>query len=344
LAHQALLAKAENDAMQKHSVPEIMIAMTSALVLEAVLLVGQAFAQEGKGVKVRIAQAAIASAFAPYWVASQRGMFKSNGIDVDLTLLGPAASSQALASDDIDILSASGEGINLRAEGMDVKYFGTVNHVLDFGLYARKGGPSSISAREFEGKSIAVTSPGSATDIFARYILAQYSIDHSKLKFLFTQGLPAIHSGLSSGQFDLGGLSVPLSLYAESDMSIQTLIASGQARVPGTTASLIAKTSWIRNHETEAKAILRSLSTSVRWMRERPEETQEIIAGNLKIKDKNILQKIYSIYTKIWGTPNLEADQAGLKIALMYSPTPKAKAISIDDLIYENNKLARTTP
>ena len=57
------------------------------------LLVGQAFAQEGKGVKVRIAQAAIASAFAPYWVASQRGMFKSNGIDVDLTLLGPAASS-----------------------------------------------------------------------------------------------------------------------------------------------------------------------------------------------------------------------------------------------------------
>ena len=41
--------------------------MTSALVLEAVLLVGQAFAQEGKGVKVRIAQAAIASAFAPYW-------------------------------------------------------------------------------------------------------------------------------------------------------------------------------------------------------------------------------------------------------------------------------------
>ncbi len=330
--------------MQKHSVPEIMIAMTSALVLEAVLLVGQAFAQEGKGVKVRIAQAAIASAFAPYWVASQRGMFKSNGIDVDLTLLGPAASSQALASDDIDILSASGEGINLRAEGMDVKYFGTVNHVLDFGLYARKGGPSSISAREFEGKSIAVTSPGSATDIFARYVLAQYSIDHSKLKFLFTQGLPAIHSGLSSGQFDLGGLSVPLSLYAESEQSIQTLIVSGQARVPGTTASLIAKTSWIRNHETEAKAILRSLSTSVRWMRERPEETQEIIAGNLKIKDKNILQKIYSIYTKIWGTPNLEADQAGLKIALMYSPNPKAKAISIDDLIYENNKLARATP
>ncbi len=290
--------------------------MTSALVLEAVLLVGQAFAQEGKGVKVRIAQAAIASAFAPYWVASQRGMFKSNGIDVDLTLLGPAASSQALASDDIDILSASGEGINLRAEGMDVKYFGTVNHVLDFGLYARKGGPSSISAREFEGKSIAVTSPGSATDIFARYVLAQYSIDHSKLKFLFTQGLPAIHSGLSSGQFDLGGLSVHLSLYAEREQSIQTLIASGQARVPGTTASLIAKTSWIRNHETEAKAILRSLSTSVRWMRERPEETQEIIAGNLKIKDKNILQKIYSIYTKIWGTPNLEADQAGSDSAL----------------------------
>jgi len=328
--------------MQKPSVLEIITAMMSALVLAAVLLLGQAFAQEGKGSKVRIAQAAVASAFAPYWVASERGMFKSNGIDVNLTLLGPAASSQALAAEDIDILSASGEGINLRAEGVDVKYFGTVNHVLDFGLYARKAGPRSISASEFEGRSIAVTSPGSATDIFARYILAQYEIDPRKLKFLFTQGLPAIHSGLSSGQFDLGGLSVPLSLYAESDKSIQTLIQSGQAKVPGTTASLIAKTSWIRNHETEAKAILRALSTSVKWMRKHPGETQEIIAANLKEQDT--LQKIYSIYTKIWGTPNLEADQAGLKIALMYSPNPKAKTISVEDLIYENNKLARAIP
>ena len=103
--------------MKKPSVLEIIIAMMHAVLLAAVLLLGQAFAQEGKGSKVRIAQAAVASAFAPYWVASERGMFKSNGIDVNLTLLGPAASSQALAAEDIDILSASGEGINLRAEG-----------------------------------------------------------------------------------------------------------------------------------------------------------------------------------------------------------------------------------
>ena len=79
-------------------------------------------------------------------------------------------------------------------------------------------------------------------------------------------------------------------------------------------------------------------------MREHSEETQEIIAAHLKIKEQDTLQKIYSIYTKIWGTPNLEADQAGLKTALMYSPVPKAKTISVDDLIYENNKLARAIP
>ena len=79
-------------------------------------------------------------------------------------------------------------------------------------------------------------------------------------------------------------------------------------------------------------------------MRERPEETQEIIAAYIKIKDTKMLQKIYAVYTKIWGTPNLEADQAGLKVALMYAPNPKAKTVSVDDLIYENNKLARAIP
>ncbi len=79
-------------------------------------------------------------------------------------------------------------------------------------------------------------------------------------------------------------------------------------------------------------------------MREHSEQTQEIIAARLKIKERDTLQKIYSIYTKIWGTPNLEADQAGLKIALIYSPNPKSKAVSVDDLIYENNKLAHAIP
>lgn len=301
-----------------------------------------ALAQTARGAKIKIGQAAIATAFAPYWVATERGIFRSNGVDVDLSLLGPAASSQALASDDIDILAASGEGINLKAEGMDVKYFGTVNHYLDFGLYAKKGGPHSISPAEIEGRSLAVTSPGSATDIFARHLLGQYKIDPSKVKFIYTQGLPAIYTGLSSGNFDLGSLSVPTSFYAESDKSVQTLLPSGEAKVPGTTASLIAKSGWIRTHETEAKAVLRALADTISWMRQHPEETQEIMGAYLKIKEKNTLQRIYLVYVKIWGIPNLEVDREGLRVALMYSSSPKAKAVTVDDLIYENNRLAKS--
>ena len=331
---------------RKDSVLITLLAIMGALGLVATLPPVQgtevAFAQIARGAKIKIAQAAIATAFAPYWVATERGIFRSNGVDVELSLLGPAASSQALASDDIDILSASGEGINLKAEGMDIKYFGTVNHYLDFGLYAKKGGPHSISPAEMEGRSLAVTSPGSATDIFARYLLGQYNIDPSKVKFIYTQGLPAIYTGLSSGQFDLGSLSVPISFNAESDKSIQTLLPSGEAKVPGTTASLIAKTSWIRNHEMEAKAILRSLANSISWMRQHPEETQEIMGTYLKLKEKSTLQKIYLVYVRIWGIPNLEVDREGLKVALMYSANPKAKALTVDDLIYENNRLAKS--
>lgn len=329
-----------------HSLLTILLAIAGILGTVALVPLisgtGNAFAQNSGGTKIKIGQAAIATAFAPYWVAAERGVFKTNGVDVDLSLLGPAASSQALASDDIDTLSASGEGINLKAEGMDVKYFGTVNHYLDFGLYAKKGGPHSISVAEIEGKALAVTSPGSATDIFARHLLAQYKVDPTKVKFIYTQGLPAIYSGLSSGKFDLGSLSLPTSVYAESDKSIQTLLPSGEAKVPGTTASLIAKTGWIRNHERETTAILRSLADAIIWMRQRPEETQEIMGRYLKLNEKSTLQKIYQVYVRIWGVPNLQVDREGLKVALVYSPNPKAKAIMVDDLIYENNRLAKS--
>ncbi|HLC27409.1 MAG TPA: ABC transporter substrate-binding protein [bacterium] len=296
-----------------------------------------------RGRKIKIAWAAAAADYAPYWVALENGLFKKNGVEVDLMYLSPAASAQALAAGDIDLLSSSGEGINLRAEGVDVKYLATVNHYLiPFGLYARQGGPSAISSAGFAGKSLAVTSPGSATDIFARYLLSQYQVDLSKVQFVYTQGIPAIYSGLASGKFDLGSLPVPAALTAESDKAIQTLSAVGKAKVPGTTASLMGKTDWIRAHETEAKGILRATLDAIAWSKAHSGETQQIIGKYLKMEDRKVLQGMYDVFSKVWGAPNLQVDLEGLRVAIQYSPNPKAKTLLINDLVYEDNKLAKS--
>lgn len=294
------------------------------------------------GEVIKIAWAAAAADYAPTWTALEEGFFRKNGVDISLVYLSPPASAQALAAGDVEILSSSGEGINLRAEGVDVKSFATVNHYLvPFGLFTRKGGPAAVTPGQLDGKSLAGTSPGSATDIYARYVLHRHHIDQRRIRFVFTQGLPAIYSGLSSSKFDVGALAVPFAYRAEADPEVGILVGVGREKVPGTTASLMAETEWIRSHEKPVESILRSIAAAVVWMRGHQEGTEQVMGKYLKLQDESLLQRMYDLYSRVWGIPNLEVDREGLQVALRYSPNPKAKGMKIDDLIYESNKLAR---
>jgi len=259
---------------------------------------------------------------------------------VDLQFIAPAAATSALASHGIDILSTSGEGINLRAEKVDVKYFGTLNHALAFGFFARKGGPSSISP-SMAGQSVAATTSGSASDIFAREFLTQKGVDPSKMKFIFTQDIPAILAGLESGNFDMASIPPPISFQAEANPNITTIAPAGSARVPGTTGSLLAFTDWISSHENEAKSVMQALLDGIAFAKDSPDEAQRILAKYLKTDDQAILKRTYDFSLKIWG-PTLEADKEGLRVALKYAANPNAKAVTIDELIYQNNRLANS--
>src|SRR5687768_18468989 len=69
---------------------------------------------------VRANYAAISGAFAPLWIATERGLFTKYGLNVDLRYIAPATATQALLAKNLDIINPGGEIVEAGLNGEPV--------------------------------------------------------------------------------------------------------------------------------------------------------------------------------------------------------------------------------
>ena len=298
------------------------------------------------GEMIRMSWPVVTTAMTQLWIANDKGLFAKHGVNVDLQYIAPQAASQALVGHNIDVYAGGPEGINIRANGGDVKYFGSLSPLIPspFGLYGHKGGPASVTSdADIAGKTIAATNREAQTDVWVRELLYQRKLDASKAKFVYTQQLPASLAGLETNQFDLAVLGSPIIFQVKSNPNVTTVVEPGttpEVKISG--VSFMAYTTWIKAHEPQAKAILEAVKEAGDFSRANPEETQQIMGKYLKVDDKTLLQELWASEKDAYGRPNQTVDKDAFTVALRYSSNPGAKSETADDLIYEDNKIAKS--
>jgi len=273
----------------------------------------------------------------PLWIASDKGLFTKYGANVDLQFIAPAPASQALVAHSTDIYAGGPEGINIRAQGGDVKYFGALAPLISgLALYGRKGSSEkAASDADIAGKTIAATNREAQSDLFIRELLRQRGLDASKANFVYTQTLPASLAGLVAKQFDFAVLSLPIVFQAEADPTLVAVVPpNGAPEVKINGVSLMAYTTWIQSHEAEAKGILEAIRDASNFARANPDETQQIMSKYLKLDDKTILKDSYDFEKDVWGRPDLTANAEAFGVALRYASNASAKSETAADLIY----------
>src|ERR1051325_6590429 len=119
---------------------------------------------------IRSSYAAVSGAFAPIWVAQEKGLFGKYGVNLELKYILPATATQALIARSLDICNPGGELIEAGLTGHDVVFLlGVLNRAV-FSLYSK---PDLKSFSDLKGKVIGVTQPGSTTDFVGRVLVRQ---------------------------------------------------------------------------------------------------------------------------------------------------------------------------
>jgi NitT/TauT family transport system substrate-binding protein len=278
-------------------------------------------------------------AFTPLWVAQESGLFRKHGLDPTLKLLNSQVATQALLAGEVDVVSVGPDFVNARLQGVPVKYIGSPLQRYIFQLWGAKG---LNSVAELKGKTVAVTTPRTSTEIATREALKKTGLISDKdVSFLYVQTLPAILTAVLSGKTAAGTLSAPNTLKAR-DAGLNLLIDIAQINVPGIHVGYGTSDRVIKSNPNSLYAFLKAVAEATVLSRQNPSVAKKAIAKYGDIDDPKVIDGTYEQFAPYWDA-SLAVRSESIQGQLMYldeKEFPRAKEARASD--FTDNSFADT--
>ena len=236
-------------------------------------------------------------AFTPLWVAQEAGLFKKHGLDATLKILNSQVAHQALLAGELDVISTGPELVNARLQGVPAKYIGGTLQRFVFQLW---GGKGVKSLADLKGKTVAVTTPKTSTEIATREALKKTAVISEKdVNFIYLQTIPAILTAVINGNTAAGTLSAPNTLKAR-DAGLSLLIDIAQANVPGFHLAYGTTEKTIRAYPNALYAFLQAVAEATVLARQSPAVAKKAIAKYTDSDDAKIIDGTYEQFSPYW--------------------------------------------
>jgi NitT/TauT family transport system substrate-binding protein len=280
-------------------------------------------------------------AFTPLWVAQETGLFKKNGLDATLKLLNSQVAAQALIAGEVDVISVGPEFVNARLQGVPVKYIGGTLQRFIFQLWGAKG---INTLADLKGKTVAVTTPRTSTEIATREALKKTGVISDKdVSFVYVQTIPAVLGAVLGSKTSAGTLSAPNTLKAR-DAGLSLLLDIAQTNVPGLHLAYGTTERVIKTNPNSLYAFLKAVAEATALSKQNPSVAKKAIAKYTDTDDLKMIDGTYDQFAPYWDA-NLAVQSDPIQGQLLYldeKEFPRVKdsrpADFIDNSFAENLK------
>jgi NitT/TauT family transport system substrate-binding protein len=246
---------------------------------------------------VTISYIQASGAFTTLWVAQEAGLFKKHGLDASLKLLNSQVSAQALIAGEIDVISIGPDLVNAPLQGAPLKYIGGTLQRFIFQLWGAKG---IGSLAELRGKTVAVTTPRTSTEIATREALKKTGILSDKeVSFLYVQTIPAILTSVMNGNASAGTLSAPNTVKAR-DGGLNLILDIAQTNVPGLHLAYGTTERIIKSNPNLLYAFLKAVSEATMLAKQNPSLAKKVIGKYTETNDSKIIDGTYEQFAPYW--------------------------------------------
>jgi NitT/TauT family transport system substrate-binding protein len=271
----------------------------------------------------------ISGAFAPVWIALEKGLFKKYGLDVDLQYIAPATSTQALLSKNLDIANPGGEIVEAALNGEPVVFMAGILNRPVMSVYSR---PEIRSVADLRGKVLAATLPGATTDFAARLLLQQAGLVPGKdVKILYLKGMTGILAGMSQGNADAGVFSSPTTLKARHAGFVE-LVNIAEKNIPMIHAAFASTKEFLKTQPDKTRRFLQGYIEGIKVARADAELAKQIIGKYTKTTDREDLEDSYRTFLPVWEkVPYVST--AAVQTLLNFAVHPAAKTAKAESFI-----------
>ena len=222
----------------------------------------------------------------------EQGIFKKNGIDVEMTWTrGGAETLQAIITDSADVAIANGilGVIGAASKGAPVKIVSAqMTGAPDLFWYVRADSPVK-GMKDLQGRTMGYSRPGSST-----HLVAQALAEHFKVapKLVSTGGVPDTRTQVMSGQIDAGWSAPPYNLDLVNEGKIR-IVARG-TELPAMNEQTVrvnaASVKFLTEKRDVARRFMKAYHESIEWVYANPEKAAQWYAGFAKVTPAVALQ------------------------------------------------------
>ena len=260
--------------------------------------------------KVRLSVSAIDVSFLTSGVALKRGMFRDEGLDVELIRMNANVSVTALSTGDIDYTMVFASVVRGALRGMPMK---VVASFMDSSTHLLIARPQYKSIRDLKGKTLAVSTYGATSDVAARMMMRQGGLDPEKeLKIIPLGGERSRYAALKEGIVDVAVLSPPTDTEAQRQGYHVLSRFYEYFKLPFT--GLGTNLKKLKEKPDEVKRMVKALLRANRYVRTNREGTIQTMMDWIKV-DRESAAATYDATWKIFSEDGTITD-SGLKLVI----------------------------
>jgi NitT/TauT family transport system substrate-binding protein len=245
--------------------------------------------------------------YLPLFVAMQRGFFKDEGIDLEISMMLPQIAHNALFSGEIDYHGAADSALRLGAKGAPIKavFFGAMRP--NYFLMAK---PQIKTVAELRGKYIGMARFGDTVEFATRIALNRAGLDLQRDALPITIGFPATRvAALTAGSID-ATIAVPPDNVLLKQKGFRELLFLGDA-VEFPSNGFATSERQLSEKRGLAKRMLRALFRGLNFTREHPDDAVAIIEREWRV-DSAVARESYASLAKSLSKDGASSE-AGLK-------------------------------
>jgi len=322
-----------------------MLGQSRTMVAFLVILVWLTHGHAQEKPKIFVGASSKTLGYSPLWVATKKGFFDQQGLDVQLVLLrGVPMTLQALAAGSLHFGSGGPEPyIEASERGLDfVVTGGIINGMAQFLIAGR----NYKTYEDLRGATFGTSSLSGGIITALKEALKlkglEYPRDYKLL--VIAGGSSANLAALQSGQIAATTVAVPLNYAAEeSGLNIIGRLSEGIPHFQ--TNALVTRRAWAEKNRPLAIRFMKAMLLTFRWMFQNPDAAVEFLSKEMQLKPMHA-RKGWEFYTqnRFWppdGDVTIEGLKNNIRIYAEQSGTkgPLANASRYVDQSYLRDAL-----
>jgi NitT/TauT family transport system substrate-binding protein len=246
----------------------------------------------------------------PSYVATRFGLFREEGLDVQIIQMRTALVGPALIGRDLDFATAADTMLRAATTGLPVKViaFGGIKPALALNVR-----PEIKKIEDLKGKMISVSSRGSTTDIVARDIIRHFGLNPDTDIITMPLGSQTNQlAALKTNAVQASLFTPPFDAIAERD-GFRALVWAGDLFKDQLQAGLVTSEQKIRGNPDQVRRMVRGFIKSLAFIQREKSKVAELIASEWKI-DPDLAQRSYQRMVKTLSADGSGGDEAVRKV------------------------------